>query len=123
MLGGHVLLEARGIKWHRFSAFFAPYQLSTNRLDFRVACLVAANSIANVFDDVGEATGFDLRFDPLVLLIGDGNGLACGSHVSLHSAVLKIILLTQHHVIFRYPARDVPWMVVLFCAIQPINNS
>src|SRR3990172_2585649 len=83
MLGGHVLLKACRVEGLRIPARFALDQLSAHCLYFRVARLIPADQVTDVFTIIGESSGLDLRLDPLVLLVGDGNGLAGGSHPGL----------------------------------------
>src|SRR3972149_6650403 len=99
MLGGHVSLEACRVEGLRIPARFTLDKLSANCLYFRVTRLVAADQITDVFAVIGETSGLDLRLDPLVLLVGDGNSLAGGSHLGLQGAALKIILLKQNSTI------------------------
>ena len=58
------------------SAFFTLDQGRANLLDLCAALLFSPNKITDVFAVVGVVTTFDLRLDPVILLIRQRNSLA-----------------------------------------------
>ena len=51
-------------------------QCDTDRFDLRIALLLATGQITDVLAVVGVVPGTDLRLDPVVLLIGQGDGFS-----------------------------------------------
>ena len=61
--------------------------------NFSFSSLVTADQVAYVFAVVGELPRLNLSFDPVVLLVGDGDCLACSTHKTASKECEKIILL------------------------------
>src|SRR5208337_4702048 len=62
------------------SAFFTLDQGRANHSDLRAAFLLSPNKITDVFAVVGVVAAFDLRLDPVILLIRQRNSLADSCH-------------------------------------------
>jgi hypothetical protein len=73
-----VCAEALGL-----SALFTFDQCCAHRLALSTALLLSPNEITNVFAIVGVVATFDLRLDPVVLLVRQRNRLADSRHGSL----------------------------------------
>jgi len=80
MAGAHPLLERDGIEVLRLSTFLTLDQCSPDRVHFSVALLLSAYQIADVFAVVCVVPRADLRLDPGVLLISQGDGFSHGAH-------------------------------------------
>src|SRR5471030_1473707 len=80
MLGQHPLFERIGIEGTRFTAGLTFNERGADRLHFGAAFLLAPDQVADVFTVVGIVPCFDLRLDPTILLVGQRDGLAHGSH-------------------------------------------
>ena len=64
------------------------------------AVMVASDQVADIFAVVREVTGFNLRFDPLILLIRDSDGFSGGARCrSPKTPKFKLLMLlsTFHH--------------------------
>lgn len=83
--GLHAPLESNGIEGLWLTALFAFDQRLPDVLDGAGTLLLAADEVADQLTVVGIAAAVDLSFDPCVLLISEGDGLAYGSHVMFSS--------------------------------------
>src|SRR5271166_5844771 len=73
-------LEGACVEALRLPAFLTLDQRRADRLDLCTALLLAANEVTNVFAVVGVVAAFDLRLDPVILLVGQRNSLADSRH-------------------------------------------
>src|SRR5579863_322113 len=84
-------LECACIEALRLSALFTLDQRRANDLDLGPALLLSPNEITDVFAIVGVVAAFDLRLDPVVLLIRQRNGLAYSCHGRLQICTNSVI--------------------------------
>jgi hypothetical protein len=64
----------------RFSAGLTRNQCRTDGFCLQTALLFTSDQIAYVFTVVGVMSGVNLRLDPTVLLVSQGDGFSQGSH-------------------------------------------
>src|ERR1700722_11512524 len=83
MRAAELALECACIEALRLPALFTLDQRRANHLDLGSALLLPPNEITDVFAIVGVVATFDLRLDPVILLVRQRNGLANGRHGSL----------------------------------------
>jgi hypothetical protein len=74
------LLEGAGIEGLWLPAGFTFNQRRADGLNVGATFLFASDEIADVFAVVGIVPSVNLRFNPTVLLVGQSDGLAHGSH-------------------------------------------
>src|SRR5210317_1908850 len=80
MFDSHFLLELAVIKWLWPAAFLAFDQRGANCFNIGLTSLVATDQVANIFTVIGELPSGDLRLDPVVLLVGNGDRFARCTH-------------------------------------------
>ena len=90
MFGGRLFFEQFAVERLWLTAFFAPDQLPPDHFNLGLAGLVAADQIADILAVIGEVTAIDLRLDPFVLLLSNGDGLAGSPRVGLQWLYEKI---------------------------------
>ena len=64
----------------RRAAFLTLDKRGTDRFYIGLACLVAANQVADIFAVISELTGRDLSLYPAILLDGNCDRFACRTH-------------------------------------------
>lgn len=96
MSGSHFWLESIAVERLRFAASLTLDQGGADRIDIGLACLVAADQVADIFALIGELSGGDLRLDPFVLLLGDGDRLARRAYKNRLQGVVQKIILSVH---------------------------
>ena len=96
MFGSHFLFELTAIERLRLAAFLALDQRGADCFNIGLARLVAADQVADIFAVIGELSGGDLRLDPVILLVSDGDRFSCRTHkTAFKGSCGKIILLVQ----------------------------
>src|ERR1700676_336421 len=82
MRAAELALEDARVKTLRLAALLTLDQCCAKRLDLSTALLLSPDKIPDVFAIVRVVATFDLRLDPIVLLVGQRNGLADSCHVA-----------------------------------------
>src|SRR6266404_3474647 len=95
MCAAELTLEGVCIEALWLPALFTFNQCRANRLDLRTALLLSSNEITDVFAIVGVVATFDLRLDPVILLVRQRNGLAYSRHGSLAICTNSVIPLVR----------------------------
>src|SRR5271166_767106 len=80
MRAAKLALERASVETLRLAALFTLDQRSADRLDLYAAFLLSANEITDVFAVVGVVASFNLRLDPIILLVRQRDGLANSRH-------------------------------------------
>ncbi len=80
MPGSHFLFKLTAIERSRLSAFLALDECGADCFNIGLACLIAADQVADIFAVIGELSGCNLRLYPVVLLIGDCDCFPCCAH-------------------------------------------
>src|ERR1700694_2943664 len=80
MRAAELALECACVEALWLPALFTLDQGRANCFDLCTALLVSPNQISDVFAIVGVVATFDLRLDPIILLVRQRNGLADSCH-------------------------------------------
>lgn len=86
MLLGFAPLKRGKVEQFWLPALLALDQRLTDAFHLKAPLLLAPDKVADRLAVVGVTAGVDLRSDPRILLLGEGDGLSHGRHSSLHVA-------------------------------------